>query len=53
MPPKTFTITVDLDTLMIEFIPKLARQFMSWQGTADLFEGTVVTLTMDVSGSRY
>ncbi|MFO8049842.1 MAG: SCP2 sterol-binding domain-containing protein [Desulfosudaceae bacterium] len=53
MASPTFTITVDVDTLMTEFIPKLARQFMALQNTADQLEGTSLTLTVDISGSRY
>jgi len=53
MPNQTFTITVDVDELLTEFIPKLARQFIAWRGPDDAMKGTTLSLTVDVSGDRY
>ena len=53
MSQLTFTITVDVQELLTEFIPKLARQFIALRGPDEAMKGTSLTLTVDISGSRY
>ncbi len=50
---KSITLKLDLDELMIEFMPKMAREFMRHTGTAEEFQGTEMSLVMDISGSEY
>jgi hypothetical protein len=53
MSQPTFTITVDVTEMLTEFIPTLARQFIALRGPDEALKGTNLTLTVDVSGSRY
>ncbi|MEW6076606.1 MAG: SCP2 sterol-binding domain-containing protein [Thermodesulfobacteriota bacterium] len=53
MSQQTFTITVDVAELLTEFIPTMARQFIALRGPDEALKGTNLTLTVDVSGSRY
>lgn len=53
MPQETFTITVNIAEMLTEFIPKLAEQFIALRGPDERLKGTNLTLTADISGSRY
>ncbi len=53
MPEKIFTITVNVRELMTAFVPKLARQYMDTRGPDATLQGTLLTLSVDVSGDIY
>ncbi len=53
MASQAFTITVDVDTLMTDFIPKMARQLIAVRNPSEDLAGTELTLTADISDERY
>ena len=50
---KSFTINVDLDELMGDFIPKIVNEFIRIAGPVEEFKGTEFTLTADISDVVY
>ncbi len=53
MSEKSFTITVDLEEFMMEFVPKLVRQYIRSQTPGEDMVGTILTLAVDISGDVY
>lgn len=53
MANQSFTITVNVKELFTEFIPKLARRFFKRWSAGDEFQGTELTITVDISGSLF
>ena len=50
---QTFTITVNALELFMEFIPKLAGQYIQMRGDQEELKGTELKITLDISGSVY
>ncbi len=53
MSSKNFNITVNVEELMTEFIPKLAKEYIQMRGTQEELKGTELKLTLDISGDVY
>ena len=53
MLQQTFTITVNVQELFTEFVPKLAREYVRIQGAKDELRDTELKLTLDISGDVY
>lgn len=53
MLQQTFTITVNVQELFTEFVPKLAREYVRIQGAKDELKDTELKLTLDISGDVY
>ncbi|MBU2490374.1 MAG: SCP2 sterol-binding domain-containing protein [Proteobacteria bacterium] len=53
MAGKTLHLTLDLDEVVLEFLPKVVREFMKLSGAAAGLAGTEFSLEVNISGDKY
>ncbi len=53
MPGKILHLKLDLDEVVLTFLPKVIREFMKLSGAAAGLAGTEFTLEVDISGEKY